>query len=174
MKPEDLGSPLREMTIWPHRSLQRRGFFVVPALFVAGAAFVSLMMFLAPGALRSGGILILATAPFFLITFGGIVFALRRNDRDRARQYERLAVYKDRLRLERMDAKGRRSLWEAPLDRVRFSTRPEPVRGLLLILRADGAETLLGDFLAPAERPALAEAVRDLLSDGRRRASWRE
>lgn len=169
----DLGTPLRELTIWPHRSLERRGFFVVPALFAGGAVFISLMMFWAPGALRKGGMILLATAPFFLIVLGGIVFALRRNDRDRARQYERLAVYKDLLRLERMDARGRRSFWEAPLERVRFSTREEPIRGLLLTLRAGDSETSLGDFLAPSERPALAEAVRDLIAEGRRRSSWR-
>ncbi|WP_018631800.1 DUF2244 domain-containing protein [Neomegalonema perideroedes] len=169
----DLGTPLREMTIWPHRSLQRRGFFVVPAIFAGAALVASAMMFFAPGALRSGGLPILATAPFFLLVLGGIVFALRRNDRDRARQYERLAIYKDRLRLDRMDARGRLSRWEAPLGMVRLTTREEPVRGLLLILRAGEAETGVGDFLSPAERPALAEELRDLLAEGRRRAAWR-
>ena len=167
-------APMREIVIWPHRSLQRRGFFVVPAVFLAGIAFVGAMIWLAPGAILGGGLVALMVLPFFLVTLAGLIFALRRNDRDRARQCERLGMYKDRLRLERVDAQGRRSFWEAPLGRVALRTREEAVRGLVLTLRADdGAETALGDFLAPAERPALAEELREFLAEARRRAAWR-
>jgi uncharacterized membrane protein len=138
--------PLIVLTLWPHRSLSRRGFRWV--LVIAG---IGLTVPLVP---LWGTPVALGLAPFLLLALLGLYLAIRRSYFD-GRLTEELRLWPDLLTVERREPDGRVLRWQANP----FWVRPTLLRGAhvenYLILRGSGREIELGAFLSPEERLAL-------------------
>lgn len=133
--------------LWPHRSLDQRGFvwFVgLTALLIA----VPLLGIL-------GSPVLWALLPFLLGAIWAIWFALRKNGRDRD-IIEDLTLSPDRITLVRHGPRGRRQSWEANPYWVQAMLHETggPVPNYLT-LKGDGREVELGAFLSEDERVAL-------------------
>lgn len=148
----DPDSKTEELRLWPHQSLQPRGF----VLFI-GATMV---MFLFPLFAVLGTVILWALLPFLLVAVAGIWFALNRNRRDK-QVLEVLTLSRDRAHLLRRDPDGREREWEYN----RYWTQPHlyPTGGPVpcyVTLTGGGREVEIGAFLSEEERKALH---RDLL-----------
>ena len=134
--------------LWPHRSLNQRGF----VWFIgATAALIAVPLI---GIL--GSPVLWALLPFLLGTIWAIWFALRKNGRDRD-VVEDLRLSSDRITLVRHGPKGRRQDWEANPYWLRITLHETggPVPNYLT-LKGDGREVELGAFLSEDERIALS------------------
>lgn len=163
---EPMQAPLYAVTLWPHRSLSAGGTRAFMR-FLLGCILVFIVMIAAaPGVptLPGGGtVLLIATAPFFALTLGMVWLAFRSNNRD-ARQTERLELFADRLRVERIPARGRPAVWEATPHWVRVILRTDRTAENRLLLLVSGKGVELGRFLSPGERQALAAEIETALS----------
>jgi uncharacterized membrane protein len=141
--------------LWPHRSLNQRGF----VWFIgATAALIALPLF---GTL--GSPVLWALLPFLLATIWAIWFALRKNGRDRD-IVEDLNVASDLVRLTRHGPRGARQQFEANPYWLRVTLYPTggPVPNYLT-LKGDGREVELGAFLSEDERIALKDELQSRL-----------
>jgi uncharacterized membrane protein len=137
--------------LWPHRSLNQRGFVWFISLTAALIA-VPLLAVL-------GNPVLWALLPFVLIAIWAIWFALRKNGRDRD-IVEDLCLGRDRITLSRHGPKGRRQDWEANPYwlRVTLHETGGPVPNYLT-LKGEGREVELGAFLSEEERLALRDEL---------------
>jgi uncharacterized membrane protein len=137
--------------LWPHRSLNQRGFVWFISLTAALIA-VPLLAVL-------GNPVLWALLPFVLIAIWAIWFALRKNGRDRD-IVEDLCLARDRITLSRHGPKGRRQDWEANPYwlRVTLHETGGPVPNYLT-LKGEGREVELGAFLSEEERLALRDEL---------------
>ena len=135
--------------LWPHRSLDQRGFVWFVGLT---AALIAVPLF---GVL--GSPVLWALLPFLLGTIWAIWFALRKNGRDRD-IVEDLTLSRDLILLVRHGPKGRRQDWQANPYWLRLTLHETggPVPNYLT-LKADGREVELGAFLSEDERIALRD-----------------
>ena len=141
----------QRLHLWPHRSLNQRGF----VWFIgATAALIAVPLF---GNLGSPVLWMLL--PFLLGAVWAIWFALRKNGRDRD-IVEDLRLSPDRVTLVRHGPKGRRQDWEANPYwlRVTLHETGGPVPNYLT-LKAEGREVELGAFLSEEERIALKDEL---------------
>lgn len=149
--------PLFEALLTPHRSLGPRGFLLVMGL-IGGISFAAGLVFFLAGAWPVVGFMGLDVLLVWL--------AFRLNYRS-ARQYERLQLTRESLRVERVTHHGRRRAWafEPAWLRVEIQDPPEPDSPLTL---ASGRRRLaIGSFLSAEERLQLAEALRAALAKTR-------
>ena len=135
--------------LWPHRSLNQRGFVWFIGLT---AALIAVPLF---GVI--GSPVVWALLPFLLAAIWGIWFALRKNGRDRD-IVEDLHLSAGRMTLVRHGPGAKRQDWEANPYWVRLTLYPTggPVPQYLT-LKGDGREVELGAFLSENERIALRE-----------------
>ncbi len=133
--------------LWPHRSLNQRGFVWFIGLT---AALIALPMF---GVI--GSPVVWALLPFLLTAVWAIWFALRKNGRDRD-IVEDLTLSPARISLSRHGPRGRQQDWEANPYWLRLTLHPTggPVPNYLT-LKAEAREVELGAFLSEEERIAL-------------------
>jgi uncharacterized membrane protein len=133
--------------LWPHRSLDQRGFVWFVGLT---AALIAVPLF---GIL--GSPVLWALLPFLLCTIWAIWFALRKNGRDRD-IVEDLRLSSNQITLVRHGPRGKRQNWQANPYwlRVTLHETGGPVPNYLT-LKADGREVELGAFLSEDERIAL-------------------
>jgi uncharacterized membrane protein len=138
--------PVLALTLWPHRSLSRRGFAWVIALVGAG-----LMLPLLPlaGTAAAWGLL-----PFLAAMLLAVYAALRRSYAD-GRLVEELRLWPDLITVERREPRGRIRRWHANPLWVQLRLHPDARVEDYLTLRGNGREIELGAFLAPWERVAL-------------------
>lgn len=141
--------------LWPHRSLDQRGFVWFVGLT---AALIAVPLF---GVL--GSPVLWALLPFLLGTIWAIWFALRKNGRDRD-IVEDLTLSRDLIQLVRHGPKGRRQDWQANPYWLRLTLHEAggPVPNYLT-LKADGREVELGAFLSEDERIALRDELQTRL-----------
>jgi uncharacterized membrane protein len=156
LPPEDGEDRLQ---LWPHRSLDQRGFVWFIGLT---AALIAVPLF---GIL--GSPVLWALLPFLLAAIWAVWFALRKNGRDRD-IVEDLRLSPDRITLVRHGPKGKRKDWEANPYWLRLTLHETggPVPNYLT-LKADGREVELGAFLSEDERIALAEDLRRRIASAR-------
>jgi uncharacterized membrane protein len=155
--PSDPGE--HRLQLWPHRSLNQRGF----VWFVGATAALIAVPLL--GIL--GSPVLWALLPFLLGTIWAIWFALRKNGRDRD-IVEDLRLSSDRMELTRHGPNGARRHWEANPYWVRVTLHATggPVPNYLT-LKGEGREVELGAFLSEDERLTLqAELNRRLTQAG--------
>lgn len=160
---DDRGEIL-SLTLWPHRSLPPRHLVGVVALVLVG--------FSLPMAGLVGGGAFWVVAAFDAATLGLLVGLICLTYRS-GRVTERLDLWPDRLRIERVEPDGRRRVWEANPYWVRVSLHDTPRIANYLVLSASGRQVELGAFLSPDERVALAQALRAGLADALRAATLR-
>ena len=144
-------------TLWPYRSLSRRGFNILMAIagivsFVFGIVFTSL------GAWPVFG--------FFGLDVLIIFLAFRRNYLD-ARAFEHIDLTREVLTVRRVSASGRERLYTFNPYWTRLVVARETwgVAGLSLATR--GLELPIGGFLSPVERASFADAFSKALETAR-------
>ena len=145
---------LFDTVLLPHRSLSPRGFLLVMAL-VAAISFAAGLAFLLHGAWPVFG--------FFCLDVVLVYIAFRASYRS-ANQYEAIRLTRETLTVERMSPAGRLRRWHLQPYWLRVEI-DEPARhDSRLTLRSHGRTVVVGRFLAPAERAALAVALRAALA----------
>src|ERR1044071_3535153 len=149
--------PVYEALLYPHRSLSERGFLILTlGTAIFGAAYGA--MFLVMGAWPIFGYL---GAEWLL--FWWLLRTHFRGDR----RAERIRLYRDRLVLQQIDAKGNvaESAFEPYWLRVVLAERG--FENPALLLRSHGRAVEIGTFLGAAERRQFAEQLQAVL------ARWR-
>ncbi|MCT8330525.1 DUF2244 domain-containing protein [Albidovulum sediminis] len=144
-----------ELRLWPYRSLGPRGF---AAFIGATATMLAVPLFAVLGTAVLWGLL-----PFVVAAVAGMWWALRRSWRD-ARLTEVLTLGEDRISIRRDEPDGTRRSWDA--NPYWTSVHLKPAGGPVaqyLTLSGGGREVELGAFLAPEERVALADDLKDRL-----------
>lgn len=145
--PDTSGAFLQTLTLWPHRSLPRRGF----AWFIAvTAAFLSLPVLAVLGTQVLWGLL-----PFMVLAVGGVWFAIQHSYRS-GQMREELLLDRTRLQVRRKDPGRPERIWQTNSYWVRPSLRKGPVEAYLTL--SDGQREIeLGAFLTPEERRSLCD-----------------
>ncbi|MWD28887.1 DUF2244 domain-containing protein [Aquicoccus sp. SCR17] len=135
------------LTLWPHRSLPRRGF----AAFVLG----TFAMICVPIVAMLGTSLLWGLLPFGLAAVGALWWGLERSYRDGDLR-EELTLSPDRAHLVRTDPKGRRREWECNSYWTKVEMHPKggPVP-FYVTLKGAGREVEIGAFLSEEERKTL-------------------
>lgn len=144
------------LTLWPYRSLPRRGFVI----FIAATA----MMFLAPLMAVLGTATLWVLLPFMAGAIAVIWWALQRSYRD-GEVLEELTLTRHRITLtHRQKGKPARE-WEANPFWVRVTLYPgdRPVPHYLT-LKGNDREVELGAFLSEEERVSLSADLKDRLA----------
>lgn len=151
----DRGPPVWQVTLWPNRSLSRRGL----RLLLLGSAAAYALPLLA----LVGSPALLVMAPLLGAHVGLLWYFLRRNSRD-GRLTEELRLWPDLVTVERREPSGRVRRWSANPFWLRLTLHPEGKVENYLTLRGGGREIELGAFLAPAERVALKAEIEAALA----------
>jgi uncharacterized membrane protein len=133
------------LTLWPNRSLSRRGWTWIVALLAAG--------FMLPLAGLAGTKAAWGMLPFLVAALAGLCLAVRRNHID-GRLREDLRLWPDLLTVVRREPDGRERRWHANPFWVRLKLRDAHVEKYLT-LEGNGREIELGAFLSPWERETL-------------------
>lgn len=142
--------PAFQVTLWPNRSLSRRGYRWLMGLAAAGLALPVLPFLGSPVGW--------AMAPFALVALGLLWLFLKRNYRD-ARLTEELSIWPGILSIVRREPSGRVLSWRTNPYWVRVELRETPTVEHYLTLSAEGRTIELGAFLSPEERLELAEEI---------------
>mgnify|MGYP006276128475 FL=1 len=151
--------PLYEITLWPHRSMTRRGFRWFIGALAAGLSIPLLAAWGTP--------VVAVLAPFLVGALALVWWMVRLHDRRRARQRERLRLWADALAVEHVTEKGRVLRWSANPYWVQVELADTRRRENDLILRGGARAIELGGFLSAEERSTLADELRRRLADAR-------
>lgn len=157
--------PLLALTLWPHRSLSRRGFRRFLALTAAGLAVPVLPLIGTPVGW--------ALMPFLLAMLLAVYFAIERSYAD-GKLVEELRLWPDLIAVERREPRGAVQHWEANPAWVQLRLFDDGPVENYLTLRGNGREIELGAFLSPEERQRLYRELLDALvglRGGRARAA---
>ena len=147
---ERADKPVYAVTLWPNRSMtkgQRRGML---ALASAG--------FCVPLIPALGSPVFWGLLPFCAGAVVMLWYAFLRNDRD-GRLSEELTLWRDEMRVERREPRGRIRRWSADPFKVRVILHPDGRPENYLTLKGGSREIELGAFLSPEERVDLAEEL---------------
>ena len=144
--------PLLDLTLWPNRSLSRRG-----QAWVLGIVAVGLAVPIVP---LLGTRLVFGLIPFSLAALLALWLALRRSYAD-GKLTERIRIWPDLVAVERREPRGATRRWQANPHWVRLALRDDGPVERYLTLTGAGREIELGAFLSPEERESLhAELLR--------------
>ncbi len=148
-------APLARLSLWPYRSLPRRGFVWFIAVTVA---LISLPLLAVLGTMLLWGLL-----PFLAAAVGAMWYFLERSYKD-GTLLEELEIWSDRISLRRHEPRGPDRAWEANpyWVSVHLHRSGGPVENYLT-LKGGGREVELGAFLTPEERAVLHDQLRDVL-----------
>ncbi|WP_290751235.1 DUF2244 domain-containing protein [Amaricoccus sp.] len=146
--------PVLALTLWPNRSLSRRGF-----VRVVGAVGVGAALLLAP---FLGTPAVWGLAPFAAIAPVALYLAIRRSYAD-GRLTEELRLWPDLITVERREPRGAVRRWHADPHWVRLRLIDDAPVEKYLTLTGNGREIELGAFLSPGEREALYRDLRAAL-----------
>ncbi len=145
----------RELRLWPHRSLPRRGF---AAFILATFTLITIPLYPLLGTILLWGIL-----PFLLLAVAGVWWGLERSYRD-ADLREVLTIDPEQIRLTRTDPRGQVREWECQSywARAQMHETGGPVPHYVT-LSGKGREVEIGAFLSEDERKALFGELLDAL-----------
>ena len=152
-----------KITIWPHRSLSPRGFFLVMAALGSLAFCIGLGFFLL-GAWPVIGFLGLE----LLVVWGAFKLNYRA-----AQRRQHLTATTKKLKIENVSPGGDRETTEMPTAwvQVELTPREEPEmrsrQRRKIIARSHGRTAEIGQFLHPAEAPRLAQEVSQMVERAR-------
>ena len=152
----------RQLELWPHRSLPRRGF----AAFVLG----TFLLFTVPLFTLLGTLALWGLLPFILAAFIGIWWGLERSYRS-GRLHEVLTLDPEMVRLTRVEPDGAERSWQC--NRYWAKADLHPTGGPVphyVTLRGAGREVEIGAFLSEDERRALYAELCTALTPPRPRA----
>ncbi|MBY8975113.1 DUF2244 domain-containing protein [Rhodobacteraceae bacterium NNCM2] len=147
--------PIYSVTLWPHRSMSPR---LRKRMIGLAAIGLSIPLIPAWGTPVFWGLL-----PFLAGALGLLWLGFRSNDRSGMLR-EELTIWRDEMRVERYEPKGRVRRWSADPFRVRLIMHEDGRPENYLTIRGGTREIELGAFLAPWERQELKEEVDEALA----------
>ncbi|MCY4337002.1 MAG: DUF2244 domain-containing protein [Litoreibacter sp.] len=139
--------------LYPHRSMNAKGFVWVIALLAGGLAIPLFGVF--------GTAVLWGVLPFLVLTVSALWFFIMKNYKD-GQIVEELSLWQDEITLVRVDPKGQRRDWCANPYWVRVAEHDEPVKHYLT-LKGGEREVELGAFLSADERLDLKRDLEDRL-----------
>ncbi|MEM9371784.1 MAG: DUF2244 domain-containing protein [Pseudomonadota bacterium] len=147
-------NPIYQVTLWPHRSMSPE---LKRTMLMLAAIGFCVPLVPAWGTPVFWGLLPFLGAGLFCLWLG-FWFS------DRSGQlHEELTIWRDEVRVERHEPKGRVRRWAADPFRVRVILHPDARPENYLTLKGGGREIELGAFLAPWERIELKDEVDEAL-----------
>lgn len=153
--------PLFEATLYPHRSLPQRGFWLLLGA-VAAVSFTMGLVFAAAGAWPILGFFGLDVALFYL--------AFRMNYRA-GQLFEHIQLFENEIRIRRVHPNGRVQSWSMQPNWLQITAVPssEALKAPIpeIRLRSHGKTIGIGRFLTDDERTDLAETLKRALEDAR-------
>ena len=155
--------PLERLTIWPHRSLSRKGFLVLITILAGLLSTIGVGFFLA-GAWPVIGFLGLE----LLVVWGAFKLNYRA-----AKVRETIETNTETLKIEHTDERGKSAITEFPVGwlRVHLSPSVTPDESSRyrqrVILSSHGRKAEVGAFLHPAEKAKLSREVDGMVSRSR-------
>ena len=152
-------APLLRLTLWPHRSLDRR---YLPWIMIAATIGLAIPIIPVMGA--DAVYVLLAFAVIDLSLLYGLIGLTYRSGRLR----EIVRLWPDRLEIERIEPSGAVKRWEANPHWVRVELHQTKRVKDYLVLSASGRSIELGAFLTPQERRSLADRLRQGLGEASR------
>lgn len=150
------GAPYYQLSLWPYRSLPRRGFvwFIgltaalisIPLLALLGSKYLWFML------------------PFLAAAVGAIWYFLERSYKD-GMILETLTIWSDHMELTRQNPHGKPQTWQANPYWVEVKMHPTsgPVENYIT-LRGNGREVEIGAFLSTDERKNLLIELQGVLA----------
>lgn len=150
--------PLFEVTIWPHRSLSRKGFRNLLVLVAVGLSLPILPLLGTPVGW--------ALVPFALAALGLLAVFVLINYRD-ARLTEHLRLWPEMIVVVRREPNGTIRAWKANPYWVKVALRDDGPVENYLTLTGNDREIELGAFLSPEERIALFHDIEEALHQAR-------
>lgn len=154
---DSLDAPLHCFNIWPHRSLGAGGLKALLGVIAVALAFV---------ALRSPPQAFWPISFGCVLTFAAVWLAFVSNMRA-ARMSEKVEIGPRIVRVERVDAQGRCRTVEFSTHWVRVLVSDDRDTANRITLTESGRRVSIGEFLSPAERKSLADAIRSSLAAAR-------
>jgi uncharacterized membrane protein len=151
-------TPLLDIVLSPHRSLDPLGFLVV-MIVVSIVSFAAGLFFLLKGAWPVLG--------FFGLDVLLIYFAFRASYRS-ADFYETIRLTRRELAVERRVSSGHAQRWTFQPYWLRVQVDERPFTTGSITLRSHGRMIAIGSFLSPSERSDLAKVLDDALVSARR------
>lgn len=144
------------LTLWPHRSLPRRGF---AAMILFAFIMGTIPLYGLLGTVFLWGIL-----PFILLMVAGLWWGLERSYKD-GEVLEELYLADNTLRLTHSPARGEALTWECNIYWVRaeMHARGGPVP-FYVTLTGNGRTVEIGSFLSEDERQTLYADLSDFLA----------
>lgn len=150
------GTPFYQLSLWPYRSLPRRGFvwFIgitaalisIPLLALLGSTYLWVML------------------PFLATAVAAIWYFLERSYKD-GMILETLTIWSDHMQLTRQNPRGDPQVWQANPYWVSVHMHPNsgPVENYIT-LRGNDREVEIGAFLSAAERKILLSELQSVLA----------
>lgn len=151
--------PLLTISLWPNRSLPRKGFRLV-LCFTAAMLCLPLIPLL-------GTPVGTAMIPFLIGALLLLWYFLERNYKDGARLREELRLWPDLIAVERHNTTGKPKFWQANPYWVRTELRDTEQVENYLILKGGTRDIELGSFLSPDERVTLRDDLDRALGQNR-------
>ena len=155
--------PLERLTIWPHRSLSRKGFMVLITILACLLFTIGVGFFLA-GAWPVIGFLGLE----LLVVWGAFNLNYRA-----AKVRETIETNTETLKIEHTDERGKLAITEFPVGWLRVQLSPLATPDVSsryrqrVILSSHGRQAEVGAFLHPAEKAKLRHEVNGMVSRSR-------
>ncbi len=153
---DDGKDPLHHLSLWPYRSLPRRGFVWFIGLT---AALISLPLL---SLLGTGYLWFML--PFLAAAVAAIWYFIERSYKD-GTVVETLTIWSDHMELTRQNPRAASQNWQANPYWVEVKMHPTsgPVEHYIT-LRGDGREVEIGAFLSVAERKILLSELQGVLA----------
>mgnify|MGYP001823426394 CR=1 FL=1 len=146
-------TPLYHVTLWPNRSLGRKGFRNTMILAIIGTTIPMVPLYRAAA---TPWILLFGIVPVALLFFLFI-----RNYRD-GRLTEEIRIYPNAIAVERREPSGEILRWHANPYWVRIKMQDEPIENYLT-LEGNQRTIELGAFLSPEERETLKAEIETVI-----------
>lgn len=154
IKNDKYKEPILSVTIWPHRSCDRKTFSLI-------LIFVGIILIL-PHFLFLNIVFALSILPFSLISILILYLVANKNFND-ARLIEKLIIYPEKIILERQEPNNIIKKWHSNPYWTKANLYTNGPVESYLTLKGNGKEVELGSFLTPEERITLKQKIDDTL-----------
>lgn len=155
-----------QVTIWPHRSLTRRGQGVFLLILSGCFAFFALLSVYGSSIPVDAQLQLRVLAVvlgFMAVALLSVWWAFRRNEQDGAYR-ETLSIVQGKLHIEAFHPRRRLKRWEFPAYWTRVTTKTDRLVENQLILQNSQRAVAIGAFLTPEERLSLADEIKAALA----------
>ena len=146
--------PLLSLTIWPHRSCDRKTFILI--------LFIISFILIIPSFLFLSLSFAISILPFSLLSIFLFFFVGNKNFND-ALLIEKLKIYPKKIILERKEPNNEIKKWHSNPYWTKVNIYNNGPVESYLTLKGNGKEVELGSFLTPEERISLKKLIDDTL-----------